>query len=189
MNKLYWEMNMFLSLISKRRSIRKFKNHQIEQEKIKKLAEAALRSPSSRNRNPWEFIFVSDQELLKKLSISKKHGSAFLRGAPLGVVVLADPNKCDVWVEDASIASTYLFLQAEDLDLGACWIQIRGRMHNDEISSDDFVKELLNIPVHYNVESIIAIGYADETRTPLKKENLETQKLFINEYGNYQKIF
>ena len=99
---------MFISLIQKRRSIRKFQRKKVETEKVDMLVEAALRSPSSMGRNPWEFIFVTDQSLLEKLSRAKPHGSAFLKDAPLGIVVCADPETSDVWVEDASIAAIFL---------------------------------------------------------------------------------
>jgi nitroreductase len=62
---------MFIELIRKRRSTRRFKEDQIEAEKIEMLTEAALRAPSSRGFNPWQFVFVSDRELLKKLSRAK----------------------------------------------------------------------------------------------------------------------
>jgi nitroreductase len=109
---------MFSSLIQKRRSIRKFREKPVENEKIEILIEAALRSPSSRGHNPWEFIVVTEPGLLEKLSSAKMHGSEFLKNAPLGIVVCADEDKCDVWVEDCSIASTFIFLASESLGLG-----------------------------------------------------------------------
>ena len=55
----------FISLITKRRSVRRYKNKEIEPEKVEILAEAALRAPSSRGLNHWEFIFVKDKALLQ----------------------------------------------------------------------------------------------------------------------------
>src|SRR4030042_1604382 len=109
---------MVISLIQKRRSIRRFLPKPVDAGKIDLLIEAALRSPSSRGLNPWEFIVVTDKDLLEKLSRSKQHGSAFLQNAPLGIVVCADPEKCDVWIEDASIASIFIHLAAASLGLG-----------------------------------------------------------------------
>jgi len=115
---------MFLSLVTKRRSIRKYQEKPVEAEKIDILIETVLRSPSSRGLNPWEFVVVTDQGLLEKLSKAKPHGASFLKNAPMGIVVCADPEKCDVWVEDASIASIYIHLATESIGLGSCWIQI-----------------------------------------------------------------
>jgi len=96
---------MFMDLIANRRSIRRFSGDKVEAQKVELLKEAALRAPSSRGVNPWEFIFITDRNLLAKLSAAKPHGSTFLKDAPLGIVVCADPEKSDVWVEDASIAT------------------------------------------------------------------------------------
>ena len=174
---------MFLSLVQKRRSIRQYQDKPVEKEKIELLIEAALRSPSSRGFNPWEFIVVTDRDLLAKLSKAKPHGASFLKNAPLGIVVCADPEKCDVWVEDASIASIFLHLAAESLDLGSCWIQIRMRMHDQTKTAQEYVQELLNIPENLNVESMIAIGYPAESKPPHRKENLQYEKVYYNEYG------
>ena len=174
---------MFLSLVQKRRSIRQYSERPVEKEKIDLLIEAALRSPSSRGFNPWEFIVVTDRDLLEKLSKAKTHGASFLKNAPLGIVVCADPEKCDVWVEDASIASILLHLAAESLGLGSCWIQIRMRMHDQTQTAQEYVQELLNIPGNLNVESMIAIGYPAESKPPHRKENLQYEKVHYDEYG------
>lgn len=157
-------MNTFFSLIQRRRSIRKYKSEPISVDLKKKLQEVALMSPASKRSNPWEFIFIENKETLEKLSECKPHGAAFLKSAALAIVVIADPNKSDVWVEDTSIASIYLQLAAEDMGLGSCWIQIHKRLHSSGILASDFIKNLLNIPLEYEVESIISIGYKDEER-------------------------
>ena len=178
---------MFMSLIQKRRSIRKFLTKPVEDEKIELLIEAALRSPSSRGFNPWEFVVVTERDLLEKLSNAKTHGSQFLKNAPLGIVICADPGKCDVWVEDCSIASTFIFLAAESIGLRSCWIQIRERMHNESLSAETYVKDVLDIIPRLKVESIIAIGYPDETKPFHKKEDLQYEKVHNNHYGRYYK--
>ncbi len=174
---------MFMPLIRKRRSIRKFLNKDVEAEKIDQLVEAALRAPSSRGLNPWEFIIVTEKGLLEKLAKAKKHGSSFLNNAPLGVVVCADPEKCDVWIEDASIASTYIQLAAESLGLGSCWVQIRDRLHDKGNTAEEYVSGLLNIPGNLRIESVIAIGYPDEKKSPHSREELQYEKVHINLYG------
>ncbi len=178
---------MFMPLIRKRRSIRKFLKRNVETEKVDQLVEAALRAPSSRGLNPWEFIVVTEKYLLEKLSKAKKHGSSFLNNAPLGVAVCADPEKCDVWIEDASIASTYIQLAAESLGLGSCWVQIRDRMHDESHdknnTAEGYVAGVLNIPENLRIESIIAIGYPDEKKPPHSREELQYEKVHLNLYG------
>lgn len=174
---------MFLSLVQKRRSIRRYLEKPVEAEKIDMLIEAALRAPSSRGFNPWEFVVVSDKVLLEKLSKAKPHGASFLKDASLGIVVCADPEKCDVWIEDASIASIFIHLAAESIGLGSCWIQIRKRIYDQTKTAQEYVRELLNIPENLNVESIVAIGYPAEKKSPHKKEDLQYEKVFFDYYG------
>jgi nitroreductase len=173
---------MFLSLAKKRRSIRRYLDKPVEPEKIDRLIEAALRAPSSRGFNPWEFVVVTDPALLEKLSKAKPHGASFLKDASLGIVVCADPEKCDVWIEDASIASIYIHLAAESLELGSCWIQIRKRMHDQTKSAEGYIRELLNIPDNLNIESMIAVGYPAEKKSPHSKEDLQYKKVHYNGY-------
>jgi len=174
---------MFLSLVQKRRSIRRYLDKPVEPEKIDRLIEAALRAPSSRGFNPWEFVVVTDGVQLEKLSKAKPHGASFLKDASLGIVVCADPEKCDVWIEDASIASIYIHLAAESMELGSCWIQIRKRMHDQTKTAEQYIRELLNIPENFNVESMIAIGYPAEIKSPHSKEDLQYEKVHYNVYG------
>ncbi|MGE4518743.1 MAG: nitroreductase family protein [Desulfobacteraceae bacterium] len=150
---------MFFELIRNRRSVRVFENKKIEPGKIDLLKEAALRSPSSRSLNPWEFIFTTDTETIEKLSRSKMHGSSFLKTAPLAVTIAADPEKCDVWIEDCSIASIYIQLACEALGLKSCWCQIRKREHDKNTDAEKYAKEVLGIPEGLRVLSIIGIGY------------------------------
>lgn len=172
---------MFMQLIKRRRNIRKFRDKAVEQEKIELLLEAALRSPSSRNLNPWEFIVVTDKQTLLELSLSNPHEAALLKTAPLGIVVIIDTQMCDVWVEDSSIASTYIQLAAESFGLGSCWIQIRKRFYKDTATAGERISEILNIPEKYAVVSIIAIGYHYEANGGHKQENL------LNAIVHYEK--
>lgn len=172
-----------LDVLFKRRSIRKYQDKPIEPEKIKELITALLLSPSSRNNKPWEFIVVDDRELLNKLATSKTGSAAFLSGAALGIVIIADPQKSDVWVEDCSIASIILQLMGESLGLGSCWIQIRERWHESGQRAGDYIKNLLNIPEPYQVESIIAIGYPAENKSPHNESELPYDKVYYNAFG------
>ena len=174
---------MFMDLIANRRSIRRFTADKIETEKIELLKEAALRPPSSRGVNPWEFLFITDRNLLGKLSGAKPHGSSFLKDAQLGIVVCADPGKSDVWIEDASIAATFIQLAAISLELGSCWIQIRDRMHDETQTAEAFIAEALNIPSNLKIEAMIAIGYPAERKSPHPKEELQNEKVHLNRYG------
>jgi len=174
---------MLLEMLEKRRSIRKFKPQPLKEDEVSLLIEAMLRSPSSRGRNPWEFVVVDDPEVLADLGRAKEHGSLFLAGAPLAIVVAADPEQCDVWVEDCSIASIIVQLAAASIGLGSCWAQIRLRDHGDGTSAEAYLKERLGLPAHYVVESVIGIGLPDEEKPPHPRESLDFGKIHHNGYG------
>ena len=172
-----------IELLRKRRSIRKFTSEKIAHEAIETLVEAALRAPSSRGFNPWEFILVDDPELLSKLSEAKQHGAEFLKGAPLGIVVCADSTKSDVWVEDCSIAAIIIQLTAVSMGLGSCWAQIRNRQHDADTSSETYIQELLGLPEKIKVESILGIGHPAEKKSPVSADKLQYNKIKNNRWS------
>ncbi len=171
-----------LSLVKKRRSIRLFKEKKVESEKINQIIQTALLSPSSKDNNPWQFIIVEDKEILFQLSKAKEHGSQLLAKAPLAIVILADPRQSDVWIEDASIATTLIILTAQHLDLGSCWIQIRKRYTATGQKSEEFVKDLLKIPESLCVLCIVAIGYPDEIKSEKVIPESKLNDIFLNSY-------
>jgi nitroreductase len=174
---------MFIDILRKRRSCRQFQDRKVEQEKIDLLIEAMLRAPSSRSLNPWEFVVVQNKETLLQLSQAKPHGAAFLKNAALGIAVCADPVKCDVWVEDCSIASMLLHLQATDLDLGSCWIQIRKREHDNQKSAEAHVADVLGLTDGMVVQAIIAIGYPDKESMGHPDSSLLRDRVSFERFG------
>jgi len=164
--------SQLLSLLRKRRSIRQFMVTPVETDKIDALIEAAVRTPTSRGRNPWEFIVVTEPQLLKQLGKAKQHGSGFLAHAPLAIVVAADATKSDVWTEDCSIAAMVIQMVAEELGLGSCWVQIRLRPHDSHRSAEDYVKNLLGLSATHAVECILGIGYPAEEKGGHSAESL-----------------
>mgnify|MGYP000850990214 FL=1 len=142
----------------------------------------ALLAPSSRSRRPWEFIAVTDREALEQLSKVREHGSKHIAGAPLCIVVAADPEVCDIWMEDASITAIIIQLAAHSMGLGSCWVQARERFAPDHIKTGDRVKSILNIPEKYEIECLIAIGYPAEEKEPYKESDLKLDKLHFEHW-------
>lgn len=176
-------MEQFSELIKNRRSMRKFTSEELTQEEVVNLLKAALMSPSSKRKNPWQFIVVDDKEMLAKLAHCKENGANFIADAALAIVVAADPMESDVWIEDAAVASIMIQLQAEDLGLGSCWVQIRERFAATGMSSDEYVHGILDIPLQLQVLSIVAIGHKGMERKPFNEEHLQWEKIHINKYG------
>lgn len=176
-------MSEMMELLRKRRSIRAFTPEPVTPETVDLLVEALLRSPSSRGKNPWEFVVVDDRELLEQLSRSKEHGSQFIKNAPLAIVVCADSTVSDVWVEDCSIAAIIVQMTALSLGLGSCWAQIRNRSHDAVRSADEYIRELLGLPERFVVECIVGIGHPAEEKKPVPVEALQYDKVKRNRYS------
>jgi len=173
----------FLELLKNRRSIRRYTDRKVEPEKIQQILTAALMSPSSKRSNPWEFIVIEEDEVLQKLSACRPTGSQLLAGSPLGIVVIADQTRTDVWMEDASIAAIIMQLEAHDLGLGSCWVQVWGRQKEEGVSAEAYIKELLSIPDEFGVLCIISIGYRDEERKPYDPEKLDYNKIHFGKFN------
>lgn len=175
-------MNNFSELITKRRSIRKFTDELLTPEEVETILKAALKSPSSKGANPWQFVVVEDKEELIKLSQCKKMGSKPIANGVLAIVVLADPLSSSAWIEDASIASIMMQLQAEDIGIGSCWVQVKDRNTIADTPSDEYVRELLDIPLRLQVLSIIIFGHKESERPPIDDEKLQWEKVHIGKY-------
>lgn len=175
-------MNQFHDLLVSRRSIRRYTDQPIDGEDVKLILEAALMAPTSKSSRPWHFVVVEDKDVLKQLSECKESGAAPIAKAPLAIVVAVDPSLTDPWIEDASIAASYIQLQAAALGLGSCWIQIRGRFRADGMPSDEYVQELLGMPETMPVVCIISIGHKDEERKPVDTSKLLWEKVHIGSW-------
>jgi nitroreductase len=179
-------MDSFDKLITGRRSIRQFTDEELKQDEVVTLLRAALMAPTSRNTRCWEFVVIDDKKTLAELSRCKEQSASFIANAALAVAVLADPLASDVWMEDAAIAATYIQLQAEDLGLGSCWVQVTERMHSESMTSNDYVHGVLNIPRQLQVVCILAIGHKKQELLPQNEDNLLWEKVHINKYENPQ---
>jgi len=172
----------FFETVDKRRSIRQFSNQPVEQEKIEQILEAALRAPTARASRSAEIVVVTDQEMLQKLAKAKPVGAAFIAGAAVAMVVVANPEKIGPAIEDAAIAAFSLQLAAQALGLGSCWSQMRDNNHDALISSNQYICQLLGIPRQLTVECIIAIGYAAEERKGYAATDLGRERVHYGQY-------
>ncbi len=175
-------MEEFNSLLSKRRSYRKYTNEHLSGDEVQLILEAALLSPSSKGRRSWEFIVVEDKEMLIKLSHCKPQNVSFIANAAMVVVVLGNPLDSDAWIEDSSIASFSMQLQAEALDIGSCWIQLRERNFAENITTSEYINDLLDVPMPLQPLSIISFGRKIEQKDPANLEALMWEKVHIGKY-------
>ncbi len=148
-----------LNAILHRRSIRQYTDDPIPEEKLNAILYAGLAAASSKNRRPWEFIVVRDREMLGKLSDCRPGAGNLLGKCDAAIVVAADSEQVDVWVEDCASAITQMHLAADGLGVGSCWLQVRLRKTPDGFrDTQDFVKELLGIPDKFSVMAILTLG-------------------------------
>lgn len=175
-------MDSFAELVKNRRSIRQYTEDPLLPNQVEQIMKAALMAPSSKNSQPWQFVLVENKEALRALSHCKSAESAFIEQAALAIVVATDPMVSTAYTEDATIAATYMQLQAEDLGLGSCWIQIAGRKTEEGFDSEQYVRDLLDIPLQLCIECIIVIGHKAQTKKPHDEESLLWERIHIESY-------
>lgn len=149
---------MFIDIARSRHSCRNYSAKALTEEQKNLILEAGALAPSSRNLRPVRLFRIDDIKTIRALVSCRSNGSAkALNSAVFAVVVAADKTISDVWVEDASIASAFMQMEAEDLGLGSCWIQVRLRT-NEDMSAEEFIRKTVPLPENLSVESIIAFG-------------------------------
>ena len=174
-------MEHFKALVQQRRSNRKFTNQQVDAEDVQLILRAALMSPTAKNSRAWRFVVVDNKTDIEKMSEAKNSGAAFLSGAPLAIVVLGNPDEDECWIEDGSIAAVTMQYQAEELGLGSCWIQMRGRGLSDGTSADDIIHGILSLPEEMRVLCVLAIGHPADERPLQNEDRLKWENVMIKD--------
>ena len=148
---------MFIDIARSRHSCRLFTDEPLSDGEMRLLLEAGDLAPSSRGRRPVRLVPVDDIGTIRKLASCRPSSTKALETATFAVIVAADPTVADTWIEDFSIATIMMQLEAEDLKLGSCWIQIRMR-DNAGIPAEDIVRDIMGLDPGFSVLSIVAFG-------------------------------
>ena len=172
----------FKELAQMCRSHRKFTEEEISAEEVQLILRAALMSPTSKSQRAWQFVVVDDKMDLEKLSDAKDLGGQFIKGAAMAVVVLGDPMQNDCWVEDGAIAAISMQYQAEDLGLGSCWVQMRGRGLSDGTTADEVIRGILDIPENLSCLCVVAFGHKADERKPQNEDKLKWENVHVAKY-------
>lgn len=175
-------MKDFKDLVQTRRSHRKFTDDEISSDDVKLIVRSALMSPTSKGGRNWQFVVVDDKTDIEKIADAKEMGSQFLKGAPLAIVVLGDPQQNDCWIEDGSIAAISMQYQIEDLGLGSCWIQMRGRGLSDGTTASSVIRGILDIPEQYEVLCVLAVGNKADERKLQDEDKLKWENVHLNKF-------
>lgn len=156
----------FKEVIARRHSVRKFTDQPVDRGIIDEMIAEAMTAPSSRNSRSTGFMIVEDKSVLEAISEMRESGSAFVKDAAAAIVVLGDAGKTDLWVDNASISTTFLMLSAVDKGLGSCWVHVNGRPRSKTDASkgmaEDYLRELLGIKDNMKVLCVLALGYESE---------------------------
>lgn len=169
----------FYELFERRKSIRDFQDRPVEADKLSRLLMTLNRAQSAANRQPWHFIVLEKKGREAFEEVLTKDG---FKNAPVIIVALADPAQAWVrrydqvnyaWV-DVSIAVSEMIAAATAEGLGTCWIA--------SVDAQK-VKQILGVPAHLDVVTLVALGYPEEE---LRKEEKNRKPLGdIIHYGKW----
>lgn len=156
-----------IKTIRDRRSIRKYKSKEVEEENLQTILQAGRWAPSASNKQPWHFIIIKNPDMRKKLSDIHDYGR-FMKESPVVIVVLGDPAKHPRYhLADPHQAVQNMLLTAHSLGLATCWMGVR------DTDLEQPFRDALDIPKELRVVCSISLGYADQerksTRFPLEE--------------------
>ena len=163
----------FEKVIKERYSVRKFLDIPVEDEKIQKIMEACILAPTAKNKQPIKIFAVKSIEGLEKIDSI----SVCRYNAPLVFLVCYDSDACwynedktvNSGVEDASICTTHMMLEAYNIGLGSCWINLM-----------DYSKcrEVFNLEENLVPVCLLDVGYSDYEASPMHSKSKEIDEIF-----------
>ena len=174
----------FYDVVKGRKSIKKFKNTPVNPDKLARMINAAMMSPSWKNNTSYKFILVDEKKELEQISkaIMNKDNSAAqsILDAPMTAVIVADPNASgevenkEYYLVDSAIAMEHFVLSATNEGYGTCWIAA---------INEDTIKKTLSIPQNYKVVAITPIGEIAESKEHYDKKDVK-DFVFSNTWDN-----
>lgn len=174
----------FAWVVKHRGMVRAYTSDPVPEDKIQRLLQYAVRSPSAGNLQPWEFVVVKNPEVRAQLTKAAMNQSA-VATAPVTIVTCADIQRMGSQygargsffsLVDTSFASLLILLGAVEQDLGACFI---GSYNPEEVA------KVLALPDHVRPVGLITIGYPAEQPQKPKTAKIPLSKLVhTDQWGN-----
>lgn len=159
----------FLELAKKRYSVRAYKSTPVEDEKLKRILEAARLAPTAHNLQPFQFIVIHTKG--KEAELRRIYSASWFIQAPIIICACGMPsqswvrsdgkNYCDI---DVAIAMEHLILAAADLGLGTCWIGA---------FNPDAARNILKLPGDVEPIAFTPLGYSDDEPRPKKRKSID----------------
>ena len=162
---------MIIESIKKRRSFRVYKSDEVSDELINEVIKAAQFAPTAYGRSAIEFVVIKEQKT--KEEIFSIVDQEYIKDAPVLIIPIAT-DQAALPVQDLSIATAHMFLQATELGLGSVWKNLMPEW-------EEKVKEILNVPKEFRMINIIPLGYVNEEKpehsdNEFKKEKIHQEK-------------
>ena len=149
-----------LECLKTRRSVRSYKQGEVDRGVIEDIVDCGRLATTAINIQPWQFVAVTDRELLKQIASITDHGK-FIADVSCCVAVFCEDTK--YYLEDGSAATQNILLAAHAHALGSCWVA------GDKKTYCADIRNLLKLPDNYKLISLVAIGYAESVPSPAKK--------------------
>lgn len=144
---------------------------EVDPDDIETILQAAMAAPTAVNRQPWQFVVVTDRSLLQQLAAALPY-CHMANEAGAAIVVCGDKSRflegddSQLWIQDVSAASENILLAAHALGLGSVWTALYP--HQDRMTT---VYGILQIPEDFVPFNVIPIGYVKMAHTPINKWN------------------
>lgn len=164
-----------LEAIHTRRSIRQYQDRPVPAETITQLLAAAMAAPSAGNQQPWEYIVITDREILKAIPAINPYAE-MAEQAPLAILVCGNlrlETFSGYWVVDCAAAVQNMLLCAHASGLGAVWTGT----YPDEERIDGYTA-LLDLPEHVIPHTLVVIGYPAEQ--PGHEDRFKPERIHYN---------
>jgi nitroreductase len=147
-----------LEAIRKRRSVRKYTGDSIPRDDLLKIVDAGRLAATGHNKQPWEFVVVTDQEMIDRLKVAAQ----WMEKAAAIIAVVMDPSS-QWWIEDGSAAVENILIASTALGYGSCWLE------GYTLPREEELKELLGIPADKRLLTLVPVGVPVEWPTKEKK--------------------
>ena len=152
--------------ICARRNVRQYKTEPVPDADLNRIAEAGWRAPSAKNRQPWDFVIVTDRTQLQELStVWRGAGHIALAPAAIALVVPVPPDDRRLVTDQYDIGQATMAMMIAATDLGI------GTGHSS-VGDQDKARAILGVPDDHLVAFLLGIGYpADRALRPIRKPN------------------
>jgi nitroreductase len=150
-----------LEAIRRRRSVRRYTGDPIPREDLEKIVDAGRLAPTGNNRQPWDFIVVTDRAMIDRLKVA----AGWMDKAGAIIAVVLDPSS-RWWLEDGSAAVENMLIASTALGYGSCWLE------GYTLPREEEFKALLGVPEGKRLLTLVPFGVPAE-RPTVEKKSLE----------------